>query len=107
MVCGFRVRVWGDYSTSRSFGYGYESVTEHPKVPGIAAQAYRTHGRSGRVQNMLHPYPRYCGTDLTDFTEVPGTGMKVLQNFQKFRVLRHGRTELPEVLGRYDNAVSA
>ena len=31
--------------------------------------------------------------------------MKVLQNFQKFRVLRHRRTELPEVPGRYRHAV--
>ena len=31
--------------------------------------------------------------------------MKVLQNFQKFRVLWHGRTEFTEVPGRYKNAV--
>ena len=31
--------------------------------------------------------------------------MKVLQNFQKFRVLWHGCTELTEVAGRYENAV--
>ena len=31
--------------------------------------------------------------------------MKVLQNFQKFRVLWDGRAELTEVLGRYKNAV--
>ena len=31
--------------------------------------------------------------------------MKVLQKFQKFRVLWHGRTELTEVSGRYNNAV--
>ena len=31
--------------------------------------------------------------------------MKVLQNFQKFRVLWYGRTELTEVPGRYENAV--
>ena len=31
--------------------------------------------------------------------------MKVLQHFQKFRVLWHGRTELPEVPGRYKHAV--
>ena len=85
-VCGFRVRVWESYRTSRSFGYGYGSVTELTEVPGIAAQAYRTHRSSGQVQNMLHPHPRYCGTGRTELTEVPGTGMKVLQNFQKFRV---------------------
>ena len=32
--------------------------------------------------------------------------MKVLQNFQNVRVLWHGRPELPEVPGRYKNAVS-
>ena len=100
-VCRYRVRVWGLYRTSRSFGYGYGSVTELSEVPGIVAQAYRTHGSSGRVQNMLYPYPGYCGTGLTELTEVPGTCMKVLQNFQKFRVLCRGRTELPEVPGRY------
>ena len=31
--------------------------------------------------------------------------MKVSQNFQNFRVLWHGRTELPEVPGRYKHAV--
>ena len=31
--------------------------------------------------------------------------MKVLQFFQNFRVLWHGRTELPEVPGRYKHAV--
>ena len=53
----------------------------------------------------MYPYPGYCGTGLTELTEVPGTGMNVLQNFQKFRVLWHGRTELTEVPGRYKNAV--
>ena len=85
-VCGFRVRVWESYRTSRSFGYGYESVTELPEVPGIVARAYRSHRSSGRVQNVMYPYPGYCGTGLTELTEIPGTGMKDLQNFQKFRV---------------------
>ena len=31
--------------------------------------------------------------------------MKVLQNSHNFRVLWHGRTELPEIPGRYKNAV--
>ena len=70
---------------------------------------------------MLYPYPEYCGTGRTELTEVPGTtgmkvvqnlepevagtGMKVFQNFQEFRVLWHGRTELTGVPGRYENAV--
>ena len=104
-VYGFRVRVWESYRTSRSFGYGYESVTELPEVPSIVARAYRTHRSSGRVRKVLYPYPGYCGTGCTELTEVPdtginvyvtnrssGTGMKVLQNFQKFRVLWYGRT---------------
>ena len=41
-VCGFRVRVWESYRTSRSFGYGYGCVTELTEVPGIVARAYRT-----------------------------------------------------------------
>ena len=117
-VCGFRVREWESYRTSRSFGYGYGSVTELPGNPGIEVQAY-THRSSGRVQNKLYPYPGYCGNGRTELTEipstgvevlsevpeVPGAGLKVLQNFQKFRVLWHGRTELTEVPGRYKNAV--
>ena len=52
--------------------------------------SYRTHRRSG-----------YGYESPTELTEVPGTGMKVLQNFQNFRVLWHGRTELTDVPGRY------
>ena len=87
----------GALQNFQKFRCGYGSVTEPPEVPGIVAQAYRTHTSSGRVQDMLYPYPGYCGTGLTELTEVPGTGMIVLQNFQKFRLLWHGRTELPEV----------
>ena len=122
-VCGFRIRVWGSYRTSRSFWYGYGSVAELPELRDIVAQACRTRRGSGRVQNMLYPYPGYCGTGLAELTEVPGTGMQVLQNFrtfgycgtdvqnsQKFREginmlypypgsLWHRRIELPEVPG--------
>ena len=65
-VCGFRVRAWEFYRTSRSFGYGYGIVTELTEVPGIVARAYRTHISSGRVQKMLYPYPRYCDTGRTN-----------------------------------------
>ena len=54
---------------------------------------------------MMYPYPGYCGTGLTELTEVPGTGIKVLQSLQNFRVLWHRRTELPEVPDMYKNAV--
>ena len=84
-VCGFRVRVWESYRTSRRFGYGYASVTQH-KIPGTVARSYITHRSSGRVQQMLYPYPGCCGTGRTGLTEIPGTGMNVLQNSQKFRV---------------------
>ena len=68
----------------------------------------RTEHRSSEgVQSMLYPYPGYCGTGRTELTEVSGTGMKVLQIFQKFRVLWHARTELTEVSGRYENVVPA
>ena len=56
--------------------------------------SYRTHRSSG--------YRYECHTALT---EVPGTGMNVLQNFQNFRVLWHGFTKLAEVPGKYKNAV--
>ena len=58
---------------------------------------------------MLYPYPGSCGTyrssrssayeyeRLTEVPEVPGAGMKVLKNFQKFRVLWHGRAEVTDV----------
>ena len=75
----------GVLQSFQKFRYGYGNVTELPELPGIVAQAYRTHRSSGRVQYLLCPYPGYCGTGLTELTEVPGTGMKVLQNFQKFR----------------------
>ena len=84
-VCGW-VRVWESYRSSRYFGYGYGSVTEFTEVPSIVAWAYRTHRRSGRVQKIMCPYPGNCGTGRTELTEVPGTGMNVLQNSQKFRV---------------------
>ena len=104
-VCGFRVRVWESYRTSRSFGYGYGSYTELREVSGgykicctrnrvLWHGAYRTHRSSW--------YGYECATELT---QVPGAGMKVLQNFQKFRVLWHGRTELTEVPGRTKNPV--
>ena len=47
----------------QKFGYGYESLTELPKVPGIVARAYRTYRSSG----YGYEYP-------TELTEVAGTG---------------------------------
>ena len=101
----FRVRVWKCYRSHRSSGYCGTVVQNSQKfrvgtkdavpVPRVLWHgAYRTHKSSG--------YGYACATELT---EVPGTGMKVLQNSQKFRVLWLGRTELAKVSGRYKNAV--
>ena len=101
----FRVRIKKCYKTSRSSGYcgtgiqnsqKFRAGTKHdvpvPRVLWLGS--YRTHISSG--------YGYEC---ITELPEVLGTGMKVLQNFQNFRVLWHGRTELPEVPGRYEHAV--
>ena len=98
-VCGFRVRVWESDRTSRTFRHGYESATELPKVPGIVARACIAHRSSGRIQKVLYPYPGYCGTGCTELTDVPGTGINVLQNQQKFGYGYESLTELPEVPG--------
>ena len=78
-VCAFRVRVWESYRTSRSFGYGYGSVTELTQVPGIVARSCSTHRIFGRVQNAV-PVPRLLWHGRT---EVSGTGMNVARNSQK------------------------
>ena len=101
----FRVRGWRCCRISRSSGYCGTCVQNsqkfragtkrHVPVPRVLWRVeFRTYRNSG--------YGYECPTGLT---EVPGTGMKVLQKFQEFRVLWHGRTELPEVPGRYKNAV--
>ena len=81
-------------------GYCGTGRTEFTEVPGgykkyctrtpLWDGAYRSHRSS--------VYGYECPAELT---EVPGKGMKILQNFQKFRVLWHGRIELTEVAGRY------
>ena len=101
----FRVRVWKCCRTHRSSGHCGTGVQNSQKfragtkenvpVPRLLWHgAYRTHRSSG------YGYERH-----KELTEVPGTGMKVLQNSQKFRVLWHGRTEFTEFRGRYKNAV--
>ena len=50
---------------------------------------------------MLHPYPGDCGHRRTELTTVPGRGMNVVQNLQKFRIGTYEcPTELTEVLCR-------
>ena len=73
------------YRTSSRSGYGYESIAEIPEVPGFVARAYRTYRRLDRYGNAV-PVPRVLWHWPTEFTEIPGTGMNVLQNLQKFRV---------------------
>ena len=88
----FRVRAWDVSQNSQKFQAGTKSAVPVPRVLWHGAYtAYRSPG-----------YGYECPTE---FTEVPGTGMRVLQNFQRFRVLWHGRTEFTEVAGRYENAV--
>ena len=67
-VCGIRVRVWESFRTYKRFGYGYGSVTELTEVPGIVARAYITYRSSRRGQNILYPYPGYCGTGGIELT---------------------------------------
>ena len=61
--------------------FGAKSAT-----PIVGWLYHRTHRSSERVQSTLYPYPGYCGHGRTEVPEVPGTGMNVVQNFQKFRV---------------------
>lgn len=96
----FRVQVLKPYKTHKSSGYCGMGVQNSQKFQaGI---------------KMLYPYREYRGTDVKTLTEVPGTGMNVielaevsgtcmnlLRNTRKFRVLWHGRTELTDVPGRY------
>ena len=62
----------------------YGSVTEPTEVPGIELKhAYRTH--ISYTDDI--PVPRgYLWHWRTELPELPGTGMNVVQNFQKFRV---------------------
>ena len=100
-----RVRAWKCYRTSKSSGYCGKGIhnlqklwagTKHAvPVPRVVWYgSYRTHKSSG-----------YGYESFTQLPEVPGTGTKVLQHFQNFRVLWHGRTELPEVPSRYKHTV--
>ena len=82
------------------------------------AHAYKTHiSRAGTKHAVPIPWVLWHGSyrihrssgygydSLTEIPELLGTGVKVLQNFQNSRVLWHGRTELPEVPGRYKHDV--
>ena len=101
----FRVRVWKCYRTHRSSVYCGTGIQNSQKfragtknavpVPRVLLHgAYRTHRTS--------EYGFECPTELT---EVLGTGMNVLQNLDKFRVLWHWRTERTDVPGTGINVV--
>ena len=83
------------YRTSRSFRYEYECRTELSEVSGTGMKkTSRTSGYCGTgVQNfqkfraginMLYPYPGSLWHRRKELPEVPGTGMSVLHNLQKF-----------------------
>ena len=93
----FRVRVWGSYRTYRSSGYGTEVLQNSQKFRVL------WHGRTELthvVKNYI-PVPRvfvalaygtsrssgYAYERHTELPKVPGTGMNVLQNLQKFFVM--------------------
>ena len=63
-VCAFRVRVWGSYRTSRSFEYGYGSVTELKDI---------------ELTEVPGGHKKCC-------TRTPGIVVRGVQNSQKFRV---------------------
>ena len=68
----FRVRVRKCYRTHRSSGYCGTGAQNSQKF------------RAG-TKNAV-PVSGYCVTGRTELTEVPGTGLKVVQNLQKYRV---------------------
>ena len=100
----FRVRVWVCYRTSRSFGYCGGGIQNSQKF------------RAGTKHAVPVPRILWHGSCRTHKN---CTGLKVVQNFQKFRVRGYeSLTEVPEVpgivarayrtsrsLGRYKHAV--
>ena len=78
----FWVRVWGSYRTYRSSGYGPEVLQNSQKFRVL------WHGRAELtyVIKIIYPYPGYLRHWRTELQEVPGSGMNVLQNLQKFFV---------------------
>ena len=104
-VCVFRVRVWGSYRTYRSSGYGYGSYTELTEAPGRYTNVVPVPVPASGYFYKGIPVPRVLCHGRTELTEVPGTGMNVVQNSQKFGYGYGNLTELTEVPGRYTNVV--
>ena len=69
-----RIRVRKCYRTHGSSGYC-----------GTGVQNSQKFGASTRI-NMLYQYPGGFWYEREELTKVPGTGITVAQNFQKFRV---------------------
>ena len=80
-------------------GKGREILQNLHKLRVRVQKCYRTHRSSGYcdtgVQNsqkfraglkMVYPYPGYLWHGRTELTEVPGTGMNIVQTLLKFRV---------------------
>ena len=58
-VCGFRVRAWEFYRTSRSFGYGYGSVTEFTELTsGYCGSGVQNSQKSRAGTKNAVPVPR-------------------------------------------------
>ena len=65
-------------------GYGYGNPTEPAKVPGRYDTKVVPVPASGYFYKGI-PVPRVLCYGRTELTEVPGTGMNVVHNFQSFR----------------------
>ena len=88
----FWVRVWMFYRTHRSSGYCGTGVRNSQKFrvgtkSAVPVPAVLWHGGYRAYRSSEYGYE--CPAELA---EVPGTDMRVLQNFKKFRVLWHGCT---------------
>ena len=84
--------VWnGSYITYRSSGYGYESLTELPEVPGIVVRAYRTYGSSGQVWKCCTRTPCICGTGVQN---LPKFRVRVWISYRIYRGSAYGKTQV-------------
>ena len=99
MVCVFRVRVWKSYKTHRSSGYGYDSLTELTEFPGTGMEVLQNSPKFRAGIRMVYPHTRTRTRVLLQGRtrtpgivprayrtyRIPGTGMNVVHNSQKFR----------------------
>ena len=111
-VCAFRVRVRESYRTSRSFGYGYESITELTEVPGAGTEVLQNSQKVQAGTKNAVPVPRvlwhrayrthrsygYGYQSLTELPEVPGTVARAYRSYRSSGYGHGCRTELTEVL---------